>query len=137
MMWLYSGFIWVYFLSSIEDNVFKVQLLKERESGFPQDKRRLKCSEITLHGFKINKMNIFYFLLDQISLIFSIYISTSISHGINMLCPDFKSAPLINGAAPTFNLKLGHPFINGANLKIVQMEALAPTLNLTIISIQY
>ena len=36
-----------------------------------------------------------------------------------MLCPNFKSAPFINGAVLTFNLKLGHPFINGA----------APTFN--------
>ena len=54
-----------------------------------------------------------------------------------LLCPNFKSAPFINGAAPTFNLKLGHPFFNGADLKLVQMEALVPTLNLTIICIPY
>ena len=41
---------------------------------------------------------------------------------MQMLCPNFKSAPFINGAAPNFNLKLSRPFKNGANLKLVQME---------------
>ena len=53
-----------------------------------------------------------------------------------ILCPNFKSAPFINGTAPTFNLKLGHPFINGTaptfNLKLGHpfINGAAPTFNL-------